>query len=379
MTHARTKWLGMAAVAVVLAGAATAQAQNYGYYPRHYGYGTPAYQAYVANLRTYAWAANRGFVSPYYGYPYGYGGYGYGYGGYYPTYTENPYGAYLRGGAEVINAQGRYLTSVQEANLLREQVKAAQIANRRSAFDHYLYERENAPTPQQLRAEERARRTDRARSNPPATEIYSATSLNDLLADLRQTPLAGVPDAPVNADAVRQVNVTSARNGANIGLFRQGGRLAWPALFDGPAFKTARDRLTVLAEGTTEQVRRGAKADGATLKQMDDDLEALHQKLSEAVADVPADRHIEARRFLNQVGDAVKALQQPDAAGYFDGRYEFRGKSAAELVKFMTERGLWFAPATPGAEPAYAAVHQALAAYSTAAHTNALQTGAARR
>ena len=45
---------------------------------------------------------------------------------------------------------------------------------------------------------------------------------------------------------------------------------------------------------------------------------------------------------------AGKALGLPDAANHFTGRYEFRGKSAAELVKFLTGRGLWFAAATPG-------------------------------
>jgi len=34
----------------------------------------------------------------------------------------------------------------------------------------------------------------------------------------------------------------------------------------------------------------------------------------------------------------------------------------AEMVKFMADKGLWFAPATPGDEPAYLALYHALAA-----------------
>ena len=35
----------------------------------------------------------------------------------------------------------------------------------------------------------------------------------------------------------------------------------------------------------------------------------------------------------------------------------------AELVKFMTDEGLWFAPAAPGDESAYLALYHALAAF----------------
>ena len=34
----------------------------------------------------------------------------------------------------------------------------------------------------------------------------------------------------------------------------------------------------------------------------------------------------------------------------------------AEMVKFIADKGLWFAPATPGDEPAYLALYHALAA-----------------
>jgi hypothetical protein len=366
-----TKWLSVAAIAVLALVVTTgsAQAQYWGYGPRS-PYAAAAYQrAY------YAAAINQAYAWSYYG---NYGNpSGYGYWGYSPY--QDPYGSYLRGGADVISAQSRYLVAIQEANLLREQVKARQIENRRSAFDHYLYVRERTPTIEQLRAEDRNRRRDRAQTDPPVTEVYSATALNDLLADLQQIPLAGVTDVPLDTETVRRVNFTPSRNGANIGLFRNAAKLTWPGVLQGEEYQPARERLTSLAQGALERLQAGKAVDSATLLQMYDDLEVMHQKLRDSVTDLTAPQYIEAKRFLNLFGDALKALQHADAANYFNGRFEFQGKSVAELVKFMTERGLWFAPAVSGDEPAYTAVHRALANFSLAAHTAVLQTGVTKK
>ena len=44
-----------------------------------------------------------------------------------------------------------------------------------------------------------------------------------------------------------------------------------------------------------------------------------------------------------------------------------KGKTVPDLVSYMKNKGLSFAPAVAGQEPAYAALHQALAAYDLAA------------
>src|SRR5437879_13857463 len=70
-----------------------------------------------------------------------------------PVYATNPYANYkgpvggaLSGSADVINAQGQFLTSTQQAYLQREQVRQAKIDSRRKNFDEGLYERAVAPT-----------------------------------------------------------------------------------------------------------------------------------------------------------------------------------------------------------------------------------------
>jgi hypothetical protein len=75
------------------------------------------------------------------------------------------------------------------------------------------------------------------------------------------------------------------------------------------------------------------------------------------------DQFIESKRYLGQLGDALTALKDRNVSNYFNDNWRPRGKSVAELVKFMADKGLQFAPATPSDEPAYLALYHALAAF----------------
>jgi hypothetical protein len=72
---------------------------------------------------------------------------------------------------------------------------------------------------------------------------------------------------------------------------------------------------------------------------------------------------VEAKRFLNQLDDAMLALKQQGVANYFTDKWAARGKTVADLVASMNANGLTFAPAVSGDEAAYAALYNALAEY----------------
>jgi hypothetical protein len=297
-----------------------------------------------------------------------------GYNPYYPSYYENPYGSYLRGGADVINAQGKFMVSEQQSRLLHEQVRAERVANRKRIFDEYLYERERTPSVEQLREEDRILQRDRSRNNPPLTEVYSAKALNDLLVDLQKlqgiaaitTNPQRVPQFPVDEDTLKRINLSSVKGGGNIGLLKNDGRLNWPVGLARADFKEERDRLTSLAQEAVSQVGANTRVDAGTLQQMGNDVDKLQNQLSKEVRDLPPSQYIEAKQFLNSFEDAVKALRQPDVGNYFSGKYAPKVKNVGELVDFLTKNGLQFAPATPGDQSAYAALHRALAAYDFA-------------
>jgi hypothetical protein len=95
---------------------------------------------------------------------------------------------------------------------------------------------------------------------------------------------------------------------------------------------------------------------------MADDVGQLRTLLRPSIKELSIQAYIEARDFLKQMDDALVALGQPDAADFFNGKYELRAQTVLGLVKQMTDAGLRFAPATPGDEAAYATLRDALAA-----------------
>jgi hypothetical protein len=293
---------------------------------------------------------------------------------YNPYYNYwDPYGGYLRGGADVINAQGRFMVNQQQAYLTREQVRSERIANRRKIFDEYLYEREKTPTPEEERQRHQLDQLNRSRNNPPVTEIWSGKALNDILADLRKlstkAPQAGqlvnIQQLPLDEDGFKHINVT--QGGGSIGLLKNEGRLKWPAALAGPDFKEQRDRVNSLAQAAIRQAEFNNQVDPGTLTQLSNDVDNLHSQLRKNGGDLPFAVYTEAKTFLNNLDDAVSGLRQQSVGNYFTGKFAIKAKTVPELVDFMTKQGLQFAPAVPGDESAYVALHQALANYDTAA------------
>jgi hypothetical protein len=92
----------------------------------------------------------------------------------------------------------------------------------------------------------------------------------------------------------------------------------------------------------------------------------MRQAIGNKSKDLTPTFYLEARTYLGNLADAARALSQKDVANYFNGKYALSAKTVPELVTQMSELGLQFAPAVPGDEAAYAALHSALAAYETA-------------
>jgi hypothetical protein len=301
--------------------------------------------------------------------PYGYGGY----------YYQDPAGAYLQGGAAVIKSQGEFMRNQMEAFALREQVREARTLNRRKALDEDLYERERTPTGEDESRRLRAEQVLHSRNNPAATEIWSGKALNELLGDLRK-PANNPPPAqdfplPLDEDAIKRINVTSAKSGVNVGLLKNEGRLSWPVALSGPGFAKERERLNTLAQKAVQQAQFNNQVDPGVIQQMRRDLDVVQKELRNQSSDLPSSVYIDAKGFVNRLDDTIKALQQPDIGNYINGKYALKygadgvkGRTVPDLVKYMLDHGLTFAPADSGDEPAYLALHQALAAYDKASH-----------
>jgi hypothetical protein len=292
-------------------------------------------------------------------------GYGSGNNSYMPSY--DPYASALMGAADIINSQGKFLINNEQSWLMHEQQKQARIETRRKLFDESNYERENTPTAQDLRERDQKTLYRRSITNPPTNEILSGDSLNTLLDHLTKMQASGSrgTSVPLEDTTLRQINVRPDGRSGNIGLLNKNqGLVKWPQPLQAQEYEKERKRLDeflpMIVKGASSN---NGVVDPGTLNAIREDVEKLQDRFSGNVNDLATGRYIEGKRFLNALDGAVQALGQQDAVDYFNNKYTAKGKTVAELVNHMKEKGLRFAPSVAGEESAYRALHQALVAY----------------
>jgi hypothetical protein len=299
------------------------------------------------------------YVSPYYG------------------YGESPVGGYMRGTADIVTAQGKWMQSLQQASLTKEQVRQSRIDTQRKSFDEYYYERKNTPTFEQDRASYQDQQLQRSLNNPPESEIVSGQALNDVLDDLvklTKDRSLRASAAGLDEDILRKINLTAGNGNGNAGLLKNDARLTWPLALRDEAYKTDRELVSGLAPEAVHQAING-RVDAGTLRELTAAAQRLRQNLVANIRDMTAGQYTDASRFLGYLDDAIRALGRPDAGDFFTRKYAAEGKDAAELVRNLAAKGLRFAPATPGDEAAYLSVYRSLAAYDRALKTQVASDG----
>ena len=183
-----------------------------------------------------------------------------------------------------------------------------------------------------------------------------------LLADIRKNEpkKGGGPAISLDEDLLRHVNLTPGTG--NPGLLKNDGRIAWPLALQSDDYRSERELLNSLAPEAIRQAVNG-RVDPGALKDMNNALAKLRDKLTANINDVTPNNYIEASRFLGYFGDALKILARPDAGDFFSSRFASKGMTVEDLMKYMSDKGLTFAPAVTGDESAYQALHRALVAY----------------
>jgi hypothetical protein len=357
-----------------------------------------------------------GYVPPYYS-PYLYSGYnpalygaGYGYGGnpyatqasistgysggpgtaslstvdpYINPYTTNPYvpyydpyGGYLRGQADLTTATANAAVTVQRARLVQEEVFRSQLDTRRKIWEEARYERMSLMNSEQVRLANMQSALDRARREPPLSEIWSGQSLNDLLRHLIEQQGKDVkgPTVPISDDILKHINLTAGPGTGNVGLLRTD--LKWPAPLRRPEFDEPRKSLNVKIPNAVDEAKKSGRVGQGQLRDIKDDMQAMHDILRRLVDDMAPGDYIEAKHYLNTLNESVKALSDPNVANFFNDKWVARGKTVGELVENLRRKeaaGLTFAPAAPGDEWAYRALYYALRDYDAGMQVSSKQ------
>jgi hypothetical protein len=291
----------------------------------------------------------------------GYAGSPYPYSGGASTYGEDPAAGFLRGSSDVIREQGNYLKNVQTARIIQTSADEGRLDYRRRLIEEARYERMSQPTAEEVRQQQLTNELNRARHEPPISDIISARSLNELLHHLSNDPTQTKgPTIALDDQVLKQINVTGVNpNGASVGLLKDEGKLQWPQSLTGAEFQAPRDLLSKTLKNVVSNLKSGESVGTGSLNDLKADLAQLNNLVSKS--ELSATDYIEAKSYLDQVGSAVRALGDKDVANYFN--HKFNAKNVAELIGDMRTKGLDFAPAAPGDEGAYRALQQALAAY----------------
>lgn len=281
----------------------------------------------------------------------------------------NPAGGYLEGIASIIQAQGQFALDQQQALLEREKVVAARLNNRRQRLEQWLWERENLPTLEDDRERFRLENLRRARNDPPITEIWSGKALNDLLLDLERITSAGGSAAagvPLEPELLAKINVTSGKADGNVALFRAE-RIPWPHLLRRPEFAADVASIEELKARAVAQASAGQRISFEVVEGMRRHYLKLRRTLTE-LARLLGDKatwtpheYIQASQFLNHFNNGLTVLQEPDGADYLSDKLVPKARTVGDLVKYMKDHGLRFAPSTAGQERFYTALHQKLA------------------
>jgi hypothetical protein len=303
---------------------------------------------------------NAGYDASLYSNPYGENSNPYG------NYGESQLGGYVRGVADVVNATGRLMINEQQAHLLRQKVKQEQLETWKKGFDYWLYYRDHMPTAEDDRQRAVQLQVRRAQNAPPVGEIYSGQSLNTLLDDLQKKMTKDAdfrnPALPLDDEALNHLNITPAQGG-NPGILKNEGKFQWPQALNGPQFKEDRTIVSDLSPTIYDQVVRN-RLDAGTLEAITAAVRRMEQQLTDSIRDLTPTQYAEARRFLSNFQDALALVKKPGSGEYFNAK-ALKGKTVGELVQYMLNRGLRFAPALPGDEPAYVAVHRGLIVFAS--------------
>jgi hypothetical protein len=273
-------------------------------------------------------------------------------------------GGGLTGAANVINAQGEFEKQFQQARLLNQEVERSKLNTRRARIEQWQWERDNLPTREDNLRRDQATRLQLMLDFPTSLQVWNGTALNTIFAALKPLVQTGDPGPPVPLDPqlMEQVGFTMGGVNTGIGLLRNGPNLPWPSVLKAEDFDAPRAEIDRLMRTAYEQLAAG-NLDGKILLQVNTGLDQLEAKVRGMVETMLPTQNVQARRFVRQLRDTVRALQRPDAAALYAANRGVPAASVGELVQTMMARGLTFAPAVSGAEPAYDALHAAMVTF----------------
>jgi hypothetical protein len=274
-------------------------------------------------------------------------------------------GGALYGAAQVINAYAGAINAQEQARITRELYYQAKIDTARKRFDLQRYIEANTPTFTEIEAKVQKNTLRRLQTNSTPTEITSGKALNILLDDTARFPgRKAIPEehrTVLSSDVLRHLNVSS-KEGTGLGILRDGGKINWPVALADILTPQQRKDMSLRAEKLVKEAATG-RLDANVFKDLSNEIEVTRSKLLHKVNEMPGDQYRLAKRFLNDLEDSLRAVQDPravSAQASFDSWGAEKSRTVQDVVDYLANNGLRLAPATLGDEAAYRAFYSAL-------------------
>jgi hypothetical protein len=287
----------------------------------------------------------------------------------------NPYGIYsnpylttepgiagiLEGTADITSAEGKWFNDVQRASALQEKYRQASLETIRKQDEENRWEKDNTPTAEDDRHRAIQQQLSRSLNDPPRGDIYSGQALNILLdAAAKLDSGAGAAPASLDRGVLGHLNLTSGKGHA--GIFRNQGRLDWPQELLACDYQDERKLVDAGIPIALRQIAKGT-SDLRTLDDLNRLTQAMRQKLKARITEIAPASFMEAGRFLTFLEEGLRLLSQPKAGVQLAVGLGDKGMNIGQVVQYMRDNALRFAPAMTGDEPAYVAMHRALVGY----------------
>jgi hypothetical protein len=276
-------------------------------------------------------------------------------------YTEPGIAATLEGTGDLMTAQGKWFLDVQRANVLQGKYWQVRMETIKKQDEENRWEKDNTPSPEDDRQRVLQKLLGRSLNDPPRGDIYSGQALNVLLAAASKVdPGANLSQASLDRALLGHLNLTSGQGHA--GIFRNQGRLDWPQELQASTYQDERKQLDANIPVALRQVVNGT-LHPRTLEDLNLWTQSLRQKLKVRVAQSAPASFVEAGRFLSYLEEGLRLLSQPKAGEQLAASLGDKDMSIGQVVQYMRDNALRFAPAMTGDEPAYVAMHRALVGY----------------
>jgi hypothetical protein len=174
------------------------------------------------------------------------------------------------------------------------------------------------------------------------------------------------PQVPLAQSMVNQLNISGSGT-SSVGMLRDAGRVDWPIGLQG---KNQKNLDKLLPEAYTAAA--SGKLTPKLMKDVRTEMKTMRETLRKQCQndEIETSSYLQAIEFYNALETSINALERPDARKQLAGAYSPRARNVQELVDFMSDNGLKFAPSTSGNENAYQVTHDAFVRYARNAQSS---------